>query len=136
MISSVELAGSALALALSAQAAMAGPCTANEFDKGEYFARQAGKILADRDQGDVNVRTRVFECSYNSYSDEFVLQIGVNWSGSFTGDAYVKEGELIIDDRTNNWQFAESYANTNLRDWRVLRGMIVAGVVVGMALDE
>ena len=126
-----------VALALGAASpVLAGPCTSDEYDKGDYFLQQICKKIAATNDGDSNVVVQMVNCDYNSYSNEFRMAVGIYWSGSFSGDPYNIDGEVKISGNGGSYEFAETYANQNLKDWRVFKGFVVAAVVVGAIATE
>lgn len=126
-----------IALALgTATPVLAGSCTENEYDKADYFLQQIGKKIAAKNDGDTNVRVSMVNCDYNSYSNEFRMAVGIYWSGTFSGDPYNTDGEVKISGNGGTYEYSEAYANQNLKDWRVLKGFVVAAVVVGSIAAE
>lgn len=97
----------------------ASPCSSSQRDKAYYYAEIAGGKIVDGYGGGNNVNTRLVECDYNTYSNEFRLRVDITWNGAIDqSNFYNSEGTLKLNSSGQNTNYSETYANSLLQDWK------------------
>lgn len=112
----------------------AGSCNSDYYDRAEYFSEIAGQKLMENLGGEQDLRVKMKNCSYNTFSKKFKLNIGVYWNGSIIkSNQYNIDGELKVNYDGSGAEFAETYANQNVKDLRdfalLAGGVIVLGIL-------
>lgn len=109
-------------------------CTINEQDKAEYYAEQAGMEIIEKYGGGQDERIEMISCSFNTYSQEFKLDIEVYWNGlMFRVNKYNIDGLLKLDYDGSNASFSRTYANQNVQDLEVIIGTVIVLDTIGQA---
>ncbi len=132
-----QITSALFALLLMSSAVLASPCSNAQKDKAYYFAEKAGRKIVGEYGGGNNINTRLVECEYNTYSNEFRLKVDITWNGSVNqNNFYNSEGVLKLSSTGKNTNYSETYANTNLRDWKDLMFWTKVAIVIGSVAAE
>jgi len=117
--------------------AIASPCDNYAKDKAAHFADIAGKKIVDGFGGGQNVRVEIYDCDYNTFSEEFDVKIGIYWNGAIiSSNSYNIDGILTLTGSGAAANFAEIYASDSVDDLRTMQFMVGGAVALGELSDE
>lgn len=101
-------------------------------DRVYSYAKEAGRKLVSHHLGGRNISVDVGSCEYKS-GGGYKVYIDVYWDGSFFGNRYNSSGYAHLRNSGTFYDYDETYANGNLKDLRIVWGIIAIGTALGAA---